>query len=307
MKNKRIPIVLSATIFAVLVWISISMREKYQVQLNAPLVLENLPRGRAVSNPIPRAVQLTFDDIGWKLTSVMWKSDLTWVLDLGSLSTSDRVLTLHDFSLPRGASLGLQPMAMKPESFLITFDTLVTKKVRVVADVALSFRAGYGQIGLPLISPESVVVAGAESLLRTIAVWPTAKRTFQQLRQSVDLTVSLADTLTQVLAFSPDQVHLRIDVQQLAEKTFEAIPVELASVPQNRQVLLSSPRVDVVLRGGLVQLAKVSRTDVRATVDYRVILADTSGLVEPAVAVPLGVQLVKRTPERLQYVVRKKN
>lgn len=306
MKNRSIHIIIATALFAVLLWISLSMRENYQIQVSAPLVIEGLPPGTAISSPVPRSVQLTFDEIGWKLAKLTWQSELKWVVDLNSMRSLQHALTVKDFAEQFGSRLGIQPMSMKPESFYIILDSLATKKVAVVRNLTLAFRDGYGEVGQPVVKPDCVLVIGARSLLRSIDSWPTAKQTLHELRQPIDVTVPLADTMSHVLTFVPSQVDLHIDVQQFAEKTFTAIPIEVVSVPQNREVFLSSPRLDLVIRGGIEQLAGVNQNTVRASVDYRVILADTSGIIEPEITVPAGVQIVKRAPERLQYVVRKK-
>lgn len=306
MNNKRFHIIIATTLFAALLWVSVSMRENYQVQISAPLVIEAVPAGKAISSPIPRAVQLTFDDIGWKLAKLLWRAELKWVLDLNTFPPTHHTLTLNDFAGQIGFKLGVQPTSMKPESFSIAFDTVASKKIAIIPSVSLTFREGYGQVGKPIVEPESVLVSGARSLLKTINAWHTARQTFEQLRQPVDMIVSLADTLSHVLTFTPNQVNLRINIQQFAEKIFTGIPIEMLSVPPNREVILSSPRVDIVLRGGIQQLGSLTQNSIRATVDYRAILADTSGIIEPEITMPSNVQIVKRTPERLQYVVRKK-
>jgi hypothetical protein len=306
MKRGHVHIVVSTTLFALLLWISLSMNERYQVQVKAPLRIENLPPGKAVSAPIPREVQLTFDDIGWKLAKLWWNANLTWIVDLSSLATTQRTFGLQDIAEQIGTRIGVQPTAMKPESFSLSFDSLASKRIPVVPAITLVFREGYGQVGDVTLAPDSVIVSGARTIVRTLRSWPTAPRIFTDVRQSLDATLPLADTLSGILTFTPDEVQCRVEVQQFAEKTFSGIPVELVSIPHNRDVLLSAPTVDLVVRGGVQQLGNILPTDVRAVVEYRVILADTSGIIEPEVIVPKGIQVVRKTPDRLQYVIRKK-
>ncbi len=304
MKYKGLHIILATTLFAVLLWFSVSMSEQYQVQVSAPLVIQSLPPGKAIAIPLPRAVKLTFNDLGWRIAKLIWGSELKWVVDLNTLP-NHHALTLKDFTGQLGWRLGVQPISMSPESLHISLDSIASKHIAVVPEYVLDFREGYGQVGDAVVAPESVTVSGARKLLQRIDRWQTAKMSFEQLRQSIDVSVSLADT-TNSLLFTPSQVSLRINVQQFAEKVFTGIPIELLSVPQNCEVILSSSKLDIVVRGGIEQLSRVSKSSFRAVVDYRVILADTSGIIQPEINSPHGVQIVKRTPERLQYVVRKK-
>jgi hypothetical protein len=68
--------------------------------------------------------------------------------------------------------------------------------------------------------------------------------------------------------------------------------------------MLIPPRIEVVVRGGIDQLTIIEQMDFRAHIDFRAILADTSGSMEPQITSPEGVQVVARRPERIQYIVR---
>lgn len=305
MKGRNIHIVLATTFFAILLWLSVSLSDQYQIHLRVPVVVQNVPPGRAIGNSLPHAVRVTFNDYGWRLAKAVWGSHLEWAIDVSLLPAQRRALTVRDLSEQLGSRFGLQPLSMLPDSIYIMLDTVETKRVAVVPRYAATFREGYGQIGPALVRPESVTVRGARHLIRQLDSWPTALRQFDQLRQPVEIVVPLADT-TAMLDFTPKEVRLRIDVQQFAEKTFVQVPLELTSMPPHREVLLSSPRVDIVVRGGIDQLATVQPSSIRATIDYRVIVADTSGVVEPEVTVPFGLRAVRVTPERIQYVIRRK-
>ena len=305
MKKRNIHIITATTLFAIVVWFSVSLSEHYQIRVSAPLVIQSLPPGKAISSKLPREVKLTFNDYGWRLAKLTAGSNIKWVIDLNTMPTYRTVLTLKDFSEQLGGRLGIQPISMSPESLYITLDELATKHVAVEARYSATFRDGYVQVGPAIVQPETVTISGARSVLEYIDRWPTARQVFDQARQPIDVDVSLNDSVAS-LAFSPDRVRLRINVQQFAEKQFSGIPIEFVSLPRNREIILSSSKLEVFARGGIDQLAHVNPTNIRAIVDYRVILEDTSGYIQPEVILPPGIQVVRRTPERLQYVIRKK-
>lgn len=305
MKKRNVYIILATTLFAIMLWFSVSLSEHYQIHVTAPLVIESLPPGKAISSKLPREVKLTFNDYGWRLAKLTWGSNIEWVIDLNTMPAHLTVLTLKDFSEQLGGRLGIQPISMSPESLHITLDELVTKRVPVETRYMATFREGYGQVGLAIVQPETISVSGARNILEHVDVWPTAHQVFEQVRQPIDVVVPLSDSISS-LAFSPDRVRLRLNVQQFAEKHFSEIPIELVSVPQNREIILSSSKLEVFVRGGIDELARVNSNSFRAIVDYRVILEDASGFIQPEVIFPPGIQIVRRTPERLQYVIRKK-
>lgn len=305
MKPRSIHIILATTLSALLLWISVSMTGQYQIQVTAPLVVRGVPPGRAISNPLPRAVRLAFHDSGWRLAKVTWGPGIEWVIDLDALPVRPQALTLRDVGEQIGGQLGVLPISMFPETIFVSLDTIASKRISVRPNISVTFREGFAQVGPMMVSPESVIVTGALRVLQQMHSWPTAPAKFDQLRQGVKVMVPLSDSIPS-LVFNPDRVQLQIDVQQYAEKTFPGVPVEIVSLPQNREVILTSPRIDIVVRAAIDQLAALRQSNIRVVVDYRDILADTSGFIEPEVALPPGIRVVKKSPERINYVVRKK-
>lgn len=306
MKALSVPTILATTLFAILLWLSVSLSDQYQVQLHVPIAVTNVPPARAVASPLPREVKLTFNDYGWRIAKMVWGKTIEWKIDLSRLSPHRQVLTLRDAAEQLGAEIGLQPISMNPESVYLDFDLEERKRLAIVPELVATFREGYGQVGPVVVLPESVTVVGAARLIRPLTAWRTERRVLEQLKSPVDVMVGLADTLLPI-RFEPARVRLLMDVQQLAEKTFADLPVEAVAVPPNREVLLTPARVSVVVRGGIEQLGRILPGEVRVTVDYRSMVADTGGTVEPAVVVPHGVRLLKKIPERLQFVIRKKS
>jgi hypothetical protein len=103
----------------------------------------------------------------------------------------------------------------------------------------------------------------------------------------------------------PAAVAVQIDVQPIAEKSFKGIPVEVNQVPGNRVVVLIPPKIDIIVRGGIEQVAAVEQKDFSSYIDYKSILLDTTGSITPVVTTPKDIKIVRQDPERLQYVVRK--
>jgi hypothetical protein len=98
---------------------------------------------------------------------------------------------------------------------------------------------------------------------------------------------------------------VHINVQPYAEKVFSGLTIELRTPPQNREVILLPPRIDIVVRGGIRQLASLTNEDFQPIVEYRVVAEDTTGRVEPVVIAPPGIQVVSKKPEKVQYIVRR--
>jgi YbbR domain-containing protein len=249
-------------------------------------------------------VQIKFRADGWRLAALALTKDLRAPIDVGALPQHQHVLTMLDIVERLDLPPGTQPLDMKPESVYVMLDDYVEKRIPVRLSHEVSFREGYGLVGPPEVIPDSVIVGGAARVVRRIDAWPPQRRVFRDLRSSVDEVIPLADTSAYKLTFTPSSVRLKMSVQPFAEKIFNGIPVEVVAVPPNREVMLIPPRIEVVVRGGIDQLTIIEQMDFRAHIDFRAILADTSGFMEPQITSPEGVQVVARRPERIQYIVR---
>lgn len=304
MEKKRLPIIVAATLFAILLWVSVNMSYDYQIVVSAPLIIENLPAGKAIANPVPKFVQLKLRGTGWRSAAFSISGTPPCILDISNLPANKRGLTLGDIVDRMTMPLGIEAIDMKPESVFISFDRYAQKEVPVMLDADFAFRTGYGQVGPAVLTPESVAIGGALSLLPAISSWPTTHTTFADLKSSIDSDIPLSDSASQYLWLSRSTVHLRVDIQQLAEKTITGLPVEARHVPSNREVILIPPKIDIIVRGGVQQLATVFGDSFHASIDYYDIVADSSGVADVNIVSPKGIQLVDRKPEKMQFIIR---
>jgi YbbR domain-containing protein len=304
MKRKRIHIIVGSALFGILLWVSINMSYDYQTTVTAPLLIQSLPRGMAIKTPVPRTVTLKFRGNGWRLATLLMGSKLECIVDLNSLVQGRGMIDIGDVVERLNLPIGVQPVDMNPDSLFVALEASAEKKVPVILDPHISFREGYGQVGAIFIKPESVTIAGAESVLQTVTAWRAGRGMFESLRAPVDADIPMADTATQMFSVSPQKVHVSINVQPLAEKVFSGLLVEVRGEQPNREVILIPPKIEIVVRGGIDQLSTLVISDFRATVDYNIILSDTTGFTDVEIMPPAGVQIVARRPERLQYIVR---
>ena len=306
MEKKRFPIIIATTLFAVLLWVSVNMSYDYQVVVSVPLVIENLPLDKAIATPFPRSVQVKLRGSGWRSAALMLGADPRCIIDASSLGAHKRSFALNDVIDRVTIPIGIQPVDMKPESLYFDFDSYTQKRVPVLFNAETEFRTGYGQVGEIVITPDSITIGGATSLLATIGGWPTTRTMFTDLKSPLDAELPLADSASHYLRLSPQAVHVRIDVQQFAEKTITGLPVETRAVPQNKEVILIPPKIDLIVRGGVEQLSTLGNDSFNAAVDYGVIVNDSTGYIDPVVVSPKGVQLVTKKPERMQFIIRTK-
>ncbi len=306
MSFKGLPIVLLSVVFGVLVWFSVAISDDYQVTVQAPLRIENVPPGKAISSSIPPTLTLRLRGKGWQMATELWLSDLTLTFPVQMFTGGKKAITLSDVAEKLSSKNGVQVLEMTPDSVYVRMDQQVQKTVAVVLDCQLAFKEGYGPVGPTIVAPESVTVFGAEEVLRSIDSWSTVHGTFDNLRGPLEADLPLASAGSRVVQLSVSRVHLSADIEPFAEKTVSGLLVDVKDVEPSRELILIPPKIDVVIRGGIRQLSTIAADDFHVSVDYRNVVADSSGYVDAEILAPPGVQVVARKPEHLQYVVRRR-
>ena len=306
MSFKGMHVVILSALFGILVWFSVAISDEYQVTVRAPLRIDQVPAGRAVSSSIPPVITLKLHGSGWQMATALWTTDLTLKFPAQAFTGGKRIIALADVAEQLSTKIGVQLISMFPESVYVAFGREVAKAVPVTLDYDLAFRDGYGQVGQTVVVPDSVTILGAEDVLQTIDRWNTVHEIFDNLRGPLEADLALAPAGSRVVKLSAKQVHITVDVEPFAEKTVSGVMVEVHSVEPSREVILIPPKIDVVIRGGIRQLATISAEDFHVSVDYRAVVADSSGYVDADVVAPPGVQVVARKPDHLQYVVRRR-
>ena len=261
MKNKNLHIAIFSTLFAAALWLSINMGYEYQTVVSVPLVLENIKPNRALAKPVPPIVNVKVHASGWQLVGLYFAPNVRYVLDISDISNRFNFVTSKDIGERLKLPQGIQTVDIKPDTIMVVLDDKVKKTVPVEPVVAMTFREGYGVVGDIESIPDSITLTGAKDLLDKIDRWQTDPLVFSGLKSDVNARVGVSDTMSFSITPSPAAVTVQIDVQPIAEKSFKGIPVEVNQVPGNRLVVLIPPKIDIIVRGGIEQVAAVEQKD----------------------------------------------
>lgn len=306
MKRRRIHIIITTLLIGTLLWLSVTLREQFNVTVDAPLTVEDVPEGMAIKTAVPRQIRLRLRGEGWRLAGLLMGSSLRVNIPFASLTPGNRIITINQIVERVTLSPGIQVLRTIPDTVVVWLDRVSTKRVPVVPDIALTFREGYGQVGPVQLIPDSVTITGAETVVRQIREWRTSRVAFTDVKAPVESMISVARGDGPAVQCIPPELQVRVNVQPFAEKVFSGLPVEISGTPANREVIFIPPKMEVVARGGIRQLASLMPVDFRVVVQFDNIVADTSGTIRPEVYPPAGIQVVTHHPEKLQYIVRKR-
>jgi hypothetical protein len=189
---------------------------------------------------------------------------------------------------------------------MLGLDEYREKLVPIGPRFVFEFREGYGQVGPIQFFPDSIRIGGSQTLLANISGWPTVFRKFDNLRAPLDVEVPLEDPMTHSIELFTRSVQMRMNVQPFAEKTFSGIPLICPGMPPNREVIFIPQKIDLIVRGGIDQLSRLSANDFQPSIPYLELAQDSSMSLAPRLNEVEGIKIVSIKPDHVRYIIRKK-
>lgn len=306
MEKKHYHIVIASIVFAASTWIFVNFKDEYTVVKHVPVVLENMKEGKALKYPIPKNINIRFRGSGWSLVGLYLSPDVKYFIDLSSIVSEDFIITSRDLLEHIKLPFSFQPLEVKPDTLVLALEDYGEKRVPVFTNIMLRYKDGYGQIGSIRVMPESIIIGGSNNLIGPITLLPTVYKKFEDLNTPIDMNIQLEEPMNYSIDLLTKVVQLQIDVQPFAEKTFTGIPITATGTPPNREIIFTPPKMDIIVRGGIQQLIKLTNDDFQASISYQSLIQDSVESIVPQVVVPGEVKIINRTPAEFKFIIRKR-
>lgn len=292
-------------IVALVMWFSFSMRGTYPVTMRLPIEVMRTPPGQALSKAPPSTVTVTLSGDGWTLLSLTRNPPVLNIVADGS--TVDLNAALQESGLPAG----IQIQSIQPQTIELALDTRTTRRLPIRLRRRIETKPSYDLRRPPTLSPDSVMVTGAQSLLGGLEDWPTEVFVATGVERDLRRRVALSDTFGGLLSPSVSGTVVTVEVGKYTEWDRDLI-VEVENLPPGILGVRFDParvraRYRVPLEGDEFDRAETSR-QFRAVVDYFDIARDTTdGQVSVSARWPadLDVRGVTLLPNRVGYFIQR--
>jgi hypothetical protein len=300
--KKNLHIIILSVIFSIILWISISLSNDYYATVNVPVKLINLPRGYSTASMIPENISVKLKGKGWKLLGVNLtaKSDYNIsVEDSGKVSVN-----LYNYLAEnQWLTTDIDVIDISPDSLTFLIEKDYMKKVEIISNLNLNFKPGYG-LATPLtVFPESTTIYGPGSVVKNQSTVFTSRMKFVDLDNPTVDYVPL-ENLPGVI-YKDKEVKVTMNVQKIVDKVFDNVLVQIIDLPVDRDVVLLPNRISVSLKAGIDILGKMEKDDIKAYINYKDVVLDTLGSVNPKIELPHNTSLEYIKPERLRYIIKK--
>lgn len=294
-----------SVVVAFVLWLTISMRGTYTISVTMPLEVLALPEGEALAAPPPERARVQVTGEGWELFGLRRSPPAVPLFVEGP--EVDVLGAVGEAGLPAGVSV----QSAQPRTVQLSLDDEVERvmPIRLVSDFHLP--APYDLLVPPELTPDSVRVTGAQSVLRHLTTWPTYPLKREEVRSSFTTSVPLSDTLGRLVQRSVRTTEVVIRIEEYTEAQ-RPLPVRVRGLPPGVEgVRLVPDRVSATYRvptsGPAFDEAQTS-DEFYAVVRYDDIVRDTtSGTVPVTVYTPsrLDVRSVRLSPSQVEYFIRR--
>jgi hypothetical protein len=194
---------------------------------------------------------------------------------------------------------------ISPDTLSFFVEKIASKKVKIIPNLNLNFRNGYGLASKIIVTPDSTIISGPASYVRNMKSVPTESTEFNDLSDKIVEQISLKDIPG--MTYKNKYISVSLDVQKIVDKNFNNLLVKIVDVPRDRNVILLPNRISIAVRGGIDILGRMDTTQFNAFVNYRDVVLDTLGSVVPHIKMPENTSLLFIKPERLRYIIKKYN
>lgn len=302
MKKKGVTILLIG-LFATLLWVFVTLSRSYSYKIESRVNISEIAEGYDVSVIDSKLVELKLKGQGFQLVRFLFGSPPMFEIS-GRSESPEQKIAVGDY-LEENSWIGpeLQVDEFFPEEINFKIEKIKSKTIKIIPDLQINFKDGCGLVSDIILSPDTVGIIGPASLVDSVVEISTVPIELNSVQGRV--TERLTLKAIEGLSYKQKFTQVRFEAQQIVDRIFNGIPVATTNVPRGRELQLFPGRVDVVLRGGIDILGKLTNENLKAFIDYEQAIADTSGTLLPTVEVPEHTSFIRFIPERLEYIIKR--
>jgi YbbR domain-containing protein len=301
--KKNLHIIFISFLFSIILWVSISLSNEYYTTIEVPVKIIDFPSGYSSGSSMPEKISIKVRGKGWKLIALNIATLQSYVVPVGQI-TGKRIINLYNFLAENPwLSSDLEVISVTPDTISFYIERISVRKVPIIPNLNVKFRAGYGLASPIKIEPESTYVYGPISFLSKLEFVTTESFGNDELENKTVKRIALKSVPG--MSYKDDAVIVSLDVQRIVEKSFDSLIVHVIDIPKDRNVILLPNRVNISLRGGIEVLGKIDTAQFNAFINYREVVMDTVGSIVPHIDSPENTSLIFIKPERLRYIIKK--
>jgi len=217
------PLKIVAVLLAIALWVVVAAKRP-ATQIRPVSVQLDLPRGRALTQPLPNVTALVVGRASGLLA--LYREPLVIhkvIPDTVSSSQYALALAPADVVVSPDAKVAIQDV--QPRQIVVALDEIARRRVPVRARITIRPDSGYVLVGGVAVIPAEVEIAGPRAQVEPMDSISTAPVEVTGAREPVRLHVPIDTSAAATIRVTPVEVEVLAEVVPLAERLFTGVPV----------------------------------------------------------------------------------
>ena len=298
-RRERVFVFVVAFMMALSLWFIVNLNGDYNISINVPIQLGNIPDDMALVDDLPEFVQVEVSGDGWKLIN-LYNNPPDVLVDVteGEVNLFEQVR--QRFSVEQDVSvLKVQPFLMN-----IALEEKITKKVPIRLNTDITFLNRFGLVGQPVVTPDSLVITGAASQVSDFEEWVIEDTLrLNNVREDISATINLP-SVNPLIEASLSQITFTADVSEFTEGEV-SVYIRTRGLPRGQVINFNPSAVLIRYDVPIEQYAEIQNIrPYEVYVPYSEIREDSTGYVTPdieLIATQYDIKLRSFAPKAVSY------
>lgn len=276
--REKFIVFLVAFILALCLWLMVNLSRDYNLNINLPITLGNIPSDQALAEELPNFATVSITGEGWKLINIYNNPPQIYVdITQQEVSLYDQVRQQMN-AIPDLNVLKVQPLFLNLE-----LEERISKRIPIRPSVKVSFEDQYDFVEEPWLAPDSVTISGASSLVEDISYLETDSVEITGVKDDISVSLPLKQP-NPLLSLSVNEVNYHANVSQYTEGETRVF-IQSRDMPEGRSVSFSPSAITVKYNVPIEEYAQLEDLPnlFSTYVSYEQIRRDSTGFVTPRI------------------------
>ena len=275
------------------------------IQLNIDVL--NLPQEQIITND-SAAINVIVKGIGFNLIPLEFK---TMNLKLDSNENLANLGNTYLWTAEQGRfqiesfmGASFEVVSIKPDSLLLHYESLATKKVPVSFKGSIGYTSGYDSLKSMILNPDTITIIGPESDLKSINGIDTELVNLGDIQTSIDRNLKIdRSSLDKGLRLSHEAVNLKVDVEKFTEGNI-TIPIVIENMPQGKQINYFPKTASITYNVALKDFKSIKESDFKVVCDFSEINeVNLNSLTPKIIDFPSKVKNIRLKSTKVDFII----
>lgn len=290
---------------SILFWLLINLSKEYTTEATIDLIYTNLSLKKTIIEAPIKKIPLLIKGSGFKLIVTNLSSNS---IKLNLENTNRKKATDYYFltkklhsEIQNQLKSGIELLRIQKDTIHLKIGTLNSKKIPLKTDLNISFQLGHDLSSPISIKPDSIVISGEQSLLKSIILLNLEEINLENISESTKINSDIK--IPKNVKADITSAEINITVDKFTEGEIE-VPVLVKNAPKGTNIF--PKKVKIIYKVGLKNFNKINPNLFKVECDYNLVNQEENSYLKPKLTKSSDlITLVRMVPEKIDFLIHK--